>query len=278
MIADRVKETSTTAGTGTYSLAGAVAGFQTFVAGIGTGETCYYVATMGADWEVGIGTVTGGTPDTLARTTILTSSNANAAVNWAAGEKSLFVCAPAYAEKGVFGRGHSAGALDDNLIIGYGALAKNEQSMLHGISRQGGSSVGEHMRQITGLTASTSNATPTDMDVGDTDAAGLDMVFPTQSAMKLRISVTAHHIATIATSKAWEITALVRSGTSGASNLSVVGTPTYTVIAEDSGATTWGVAISGTSNNKLLITVTGESKIINWTAFVEATHAGFVPA
>ncbi len=94
-IADRVKETSTTTGTGTYSLAGAVTGFRTFVAGIATGNTCYYVATDGTDWEVGLGTVTDATPDTLARTTILASSNAGAAVNWGAGTRTLFCDLPA---------------------------------------------------------------------------------------------------------------------------------------------------------------------------------------
>lgn len=92
--ADRVQETSTTTGTGTYSLAGAVTGFQTFVAGVGNGNTCYYCAENGTDWEVGLGTVTDAAPDTLARTTVLASSNAGAAVNWAAGTRNLFVTLP----------------------------------------------------------------------------------------------------------------------------------------------------------------------------------------
>lgn len=89
--ADRVKETSTTTGTGTYNLAGAVSGFRTFVDGIGDNNLCYYVAEMGADWEVGLGTVDDATPDTLARTRILASSNAGSAVNWGAGTKTLYV-------------------------------------------------------------------------------------------------------------------------------------------------------------------------------------------
>jgi len=88
--ADRVKETSTTTGTGTYSLAGAVTGFRTFVAGVGDNNTCYYVAEDGTNWEIGLGTVDDATPDTLARTRILSSSNAGAAVNWAAGTRTLF--------------------------------------------------------------------------------------------------------------------------------------------------------------------------------------------
>lgn len=90
---DRVKETSTTTGTGTYTLAGAVTGFQSFSA-IGNANTCYYCATDGTDWEVGTGTYTSaGT--TLARTAILASSNAGSAVNWAAGTRTIFCDLPA---------------------------------------------------------------------------------------------------------------------------------------------------------------------------------------
>lgn len=102
--ADRVKETSTTTGTGTYSLAGAVAGFRTFVAGVGNANQCHYVATDGTDWEVGIGTVTDGAPDTLARTVVLDSSNAGAAVSWAAGTRDIFCANIADAEPGAAAR------------------------------------------------------------------------------------------------------------------------------------------------------------------------------
>jgi hypothetical protein len=92
VIKDRVKESSTTIGTGAYTLAGAEAGFQTFSA-IGDGNTTYYAATDGTYWEVGIGTYT-ASGTTLARTTILSSSNSNNAVNWTAGEKLIFVTQP----------------------------------------------------------------------------------------------------------------------------------------------------------------------------------------
>ena len=77
VVNDRVKETSTTTGTGTLSLAGAVSGFQTFVAGIGNSNVTYYaiVNDSGTEFEIGIGTVTDASPDTLSRTTILESSN-----------------------------------------------------------------------------------------------------------------------------------------------------------------------------------------------------------
>ena len=76
VINDRVKETSTTTGTGTLNLAGASSGFVTFVAGIGNSNTTYYaIHEQGTNnWEVGIGTVTDATPDTLARTTVLNNS------------------------------------------------------------------------------------------------------------------------------------------------------------------------------------------------------------
>ena len=76
VINDRVKETSTTTGTGTLDLAGVVVGFVTFVAGIGNSNTTYYaIHEQGtANFEIGIGTVTDATPDTLARTTVLNNS------------------------------------------------------------------------------------------------------------------------------------------------------------------------------------------------------------
>lgn len=97
LLADRVKETTTTTGTGTLNLDGAVTGYRTFVAGIGTGNTCYYacVAQSPGEWEVGVGTVTDATPDTLSRDTILASSNGGSAVNFSAGTKDVFVTFPA---------------------------------------------------------------------------------------------------------------------------------------------------------------------------------------
>ena len=97
VINDRVKETSTTTGTGTFSLAGAATGFETFVAGIADGNTTYYAIFLQGsnEWEVGLGTVTDATPDTLARTTIITSSNSDSAVTFTAGTKDVFCTLPA---------------------------------------------------------------------------------------------------------------------------------------------------------------------------------------
>jgi len=97
VIADRVKETSTTTGTGTLTLGGAATGYQTFSAAIGSGNTCYYAITLDSAWEVGIGTVGTGT---LSRDTVLESSNGDALVNFGAGTKDVFVTYPA--EKAVY--------------------------------------------------------------------------------------------------------------------------------------------------------------------------------
>jgi hypothetical protein len=93
VVKDRVRESTTTTGTGTYTLAGATPGFQSFSV-IGDGNTTYYSITNGADWEVGIGTYT-ASGTTLSRDTILESSNSGNAVNWSAGEKDIFVTYPA---------------------------------------------------------------------------------------------------------------------------------------------------------------------------------------
>jgi hypothetical protein len=93
---DRVRETSTTSGTGTLNLAGAVTGWETFVAGVGTTNTTYYaIHEEGtANWEVGTGTVTDATPDTLSRTAI-TSSNSDSLVTFAGGTLNVFCTLPA---------------------------------------------------------------------------------------------------------------------------------------------------------------------------------------
>jgi len=97
VINDRVKETSTTTGTGTFSLAGATTGFETFVSGVGDGNTTYYSIVLDGtnEFEVGVGTVTDASPDTLSRDTIISSSNSDNAVNFSSGTKTVFCTLPA---------------------------------------------------------------------------------------------------------------------------------------------------------------------------------------
>ncbi len=93
VVKDRVQETSTTTGTGTFTLAGAVSGFQSFSV-IGNANTTYYAIVMGSEWEVGLGTYT-SSGTTLSRDTVLESSNSGSLVNFSAGTKNVFVTYPA---------------------------------------------------------------------------------------------------------------------------------------------------------------------------------------
>lgn len=98
IVKDRVQETSTTTGTGTFTLLGAVTGFQSFSV-IGNGNTTYYAIIMDSQFEIGIGTYT-SSGTTLSRTTVLESSNSGSLVNFSAGTKSVFVTYPA--EKAIY--------------------------------------------------------------------------------------------------------------------------------------------------------------------------------
>lgn len=116
VIADRVRETSTTAGTGTFTLDGAVTGYQTFSSAIGNGNTTYYVIanSQNGEWEVGVGTVGAGT---LARTTLLSSSTGSA-IDFAVGAKDVFVAYPS--EKAVYT--DNVKTINGNSIIGTGDI------------------------------------------------------------------------------------------------------------------------------------------------------------
>ena len=122
---DRVKETTTTTGTGTINLAGAATNFETFVAGIGDGNTVYYaiVHQNQAEFEVGLGTVTDASPDTLSRTTILSSSNNDGLVSFSAGTKDVFCTLPA--SKTVFEDASSNVTLPGTLDVDGGITVDN---------------------------------------------------------------------------------------------------------------------------------------------------------
>lgn len=94
ILADRIKENTTTTGTGTIVLGGAQTGYQSFAV-VGNANTTYYTIAdqTGSTWEVGIGTYYSGNVS-LARTTILSSSNSGAVANFTAGTKDVFVTMP----------------------------------------------------------------------------------------------------------------------------------------------------------------------------------------
>ena len=116
VINDRVKETTTTTGTGAVSLAGAVTGFETFAAGIGNSNTVYYCIAHQdqAEFEVGLGTLDGDSSD-LTRTTVISSSNSDSAVNFSSGTKDVFCTIPA--SKMVFEDANNDVTIGRNLTV-----------------------------------------------------------------------------------------------------------------------------------------------------------------
>jgi len=153
VIADRVRETTTTTGTGTLSLDGAVAGFQAFTA-VGNNNTTYYTIQGTTEWEVGIGTYLS---NTLSRDTVLSSSNGGSKLLLTAGTKDVFVTLPA--GKTVISVAGKVGEV---------TLSNTDISGLGTMSTQNANSV-----TITGGTATlTSLSTPT---VQATNSAGLSL-------------------------------------------------------------------------------------------------------
>ena len=118
---DRVRETTTTTGTGAVALGGAVSGFETFAAGIGNSNTVYYaiVHRTAAEFEVGLGTLDGDSSD-LTRTTVISSSNSDSAVDFASGTKDVFCTLPA--SKAVFEDANSHVTLPHDLFIEGGII------------------------------------------------------------------------------------------------------------------------------------------------------------
>ena len=113
LLKDRVKETTATTGTGDITLAGAVDGFQTFGAVLANADTTYYAISHrdANEWEVGLGTYD-SSAGTIARTTVLESSNSGSAVSFTSGTKDIFITLPA--EKAV--------ALDSNDVLSVGNI------------------------------------------------------------------------------------------------------------------------------------------------------------
>ena len=132
VLADRVKETTTTAGTGTVTLLGASTGYQSFSA-IGNGNTTYYTIAgqTGSEWEVGIGTYT-SSGTTLARTTVIASSNSGSLVNFSAGTKDVFVTYPAEYTANAIGGGIGAVQLNADTMTVSGTIATGQNGLTVG--------------------------------------------------------------------------------------------------------------------------------------------------
>ena len=116
VVNDRVKETTTTTGTGALTLAGAVTGFETFGTGVGNSNTTYYAVTLpgSAEFEVGLGTLNSDST-TITRTTVISSSNSDSAVDFSAGTKTIFCTLPASKTVFLDGSGNIVAANGSNL-------------------------------------------------------------------------------------------------------------------------------------------------------------------
>ena len=124
---DRVKESTTTTGTGTIDLDGATGGFKSFVAGIGTTNRTYYaiVGRTTTEFEVGLGTVTDASPDTLSRDVILSSSNSDAKVSFSAGTKDVFCTLPSSKEGLPFPSIHGSSSEPQVITVKVGSKTSN---------------------------------------------------------------------------------------------------------------------------------------------------------
>ena len=118
VINDRVKVTSTTTGTGAMALVAAVTGFETFAQGIGNNNTTYYcIFNQGTtEFEVGLGTLD-GTSANLTRTTVISSSNSDAAVNFTSGTKDVFCTLPASKSVYLDATGNPVGAASNGFAL-----------------------------------------------------------------------------------------------------------------------------------------------------------------
>ena len=184
VIADRVKVTTTTTGTGDLSLAAASTGFQDFSA-VGDGNTTYYAisSALGSEWEVGLGTYTAAGPS-LSRDTILASSNSGSAVNFSAGTKDVYVVAPA--DKSILK--DASGNVNED-ITGNAATATILETArtIAGQSFDGSANISIAPTDLTGVTASAAEINVLDGIPGTLTATELGYVDGVTSAIQTQL-------------------------------------------------------------------------------------------
>jgi cytoskeletal protein CcmA (bactofilin family) len=270
---DRVKETSTTTGTGTLTLGGAVTGFETFAAGIGNSNTTYYAVILPgtAEFEVGLGTLNGDS-STLARTTIISSSNSDNAVNFSAGTKNIFCTIPA--SKSVFldASGNTTLGADlsvgDDLTVLGGVIDFKSNSGSPASLRMYCEVSNAHFQTLQPQPHSASAANTLRLpDSGDSGTQDLVAVDITQTLTNK--SLTAPTITGTATMADLDISGDVDvDGTLEADAITVNGTALNTVIA---GVTVTNAtnAVNATNSSHVLVTDNENTNEENLIAFVE---------
>lgn len=128
-LANRVKETSLTTGSGVITLAGAVDGYQAFSSALSSGDTTYYTITNGNNWEVGIGTYGSST---LSRDTILSSSNSDSLISLSSSRSNVFIAYPS--EKSVYKDASNQVIVGSSGVIVELGTPSNTNNVLYNVS------------------------------------------------------------------------------------------------------------------------------------------------
>ena len=290
VISDRIKETTTTTGTGTYTLSGAVTGFETFTANLSNSDTTYYCCTDNTDFEVGLGTFT-SSGTTLARTTILSSSNSNNAVNWTSGTRTVFCTLPA--AKTVFldasGNTSVSGSVTaGSFVIGSADINENDLESIDGITAgtisASKAAIVDTNKDITGFRNITltgeldagSLDVSGDVDVDgtlETDALSIASTTVTSTAAELNYNDTGASVGTVVASKTVTVDAnkdvssfrnITLTGELDAGSLDVSGDADIDGTLEADAMTLNGTAITttatlstGISNGNVLVATSG---------------------
>jgi hypothetical protein len=272
VIADRVKETSTTTGTGTFTLGGAVAGYQAFSV-IGNGNQCYYTIVgiaVASEWEVGVGTYSSST---ITRDIVLSSSTGGAKVSFSAGNKEVFVTYPADRSVSQADVGTAPNEIPINQYLG--SLAYQDAANIAGDVGVGGVLTVAGASTFQAGTAALPSITPTgDANTGLFFPAADTIAASTAGSERLRIN-SAGNVGLGVTPSAWAgsfntmqlgiggfiygRTVTPTQITVGAnaffdSNFKYVGTGQATLYGQSDGAHSWSTAPSGTAGNAITFT------------------------
>lgn len=305
----RAKETTATTGSGTYTLDGAVEGFQgIYESGIGSPDQTWYCCTDGIDWEIGVGTPLDDGEVTLSRDIIVNSSNSMSAVSWNAGDKDIFCVFPYKLLAGISGDWSSFEFDNDivyeeavnykNIVIGSGNIVAGQMNVVLG-HQNVIDSAGTASNTVLLGTAAFSNkgsgivigTNSTVEYFGDCQAVIKTVGVKTTNATETGIGRFELHGSASDTGTAlYEVSVVARqtagsSGTVGDSKawkldfvvafdagvLTQIGSTTTTVIGASNGASAWACVIDTTDNETGPIRVTGETnKTIIWTVFIRA--------
>ena len=189
VLADRVRETTSSTGTTAVTLGGAYTGFQTFLAGIGNSNSTYYTISdsITGQWEVGIGTYT-SSGNTLSRDTVLSSSNAGSLVSFTAGSKDVFVTQPS--ERNVY-------------VVGSNVVAENSATVPNSLLANSTLTLGATTLTLGATTTSVASLTLTSAAVNGTlgattpstvaatsVTASLDSAFTSTGALTIPVGTT----------------------------------------------------------------------------------------